>query len=47
MTNEKKIDIMCPFIQNEPTHAAAEKNIIYLLGAAGRENNKWATLATV
>ena len=46
MTNEKKVDIMCPFIQNELTHAAAENNIIYLLTTAGRENNEWTTLST-
>ena len=42
----EKIDILCPFIQNELTHAAAEKNIIYLFGAAGSENNERATLST-
>ena len=46
MTNQKEIDIMCPFIQHELTHAAAEKNIIYLLATAAGQNNGCTTLST-
>ena len=46
VTNQKKIDIMCPFIQHELTHVAAEKNIIYLLATAPGQNNGCTTLST-